>query len=115
YERAVTVDPTNAAAWEALQRIAAATGDDRRVVTCLENRAKHESPRQRAVVYVELANHHLERGDEGAARDAFESAVKADASNEAAATAMLDAYTREERWADAAPICELLVNVAIRD
>src|SRR5690606_1973595 len=41
YERAVTVDPTNAAAWEALQRIAAATGDDRRVVTCLENRAKH--------------------------------------------------------------------------
>lgn len=115
YERAVTVDSTNAAAWEALQRLAHEAGDDRRVVQCLEQRAKHESPRQRAAVYVELANHHLASGDEKSARDAFESAVKADASNEAAATAMLDAYTREERWADAAPLCELLVNVAIRD
>jgi tetratricopeptide (TPR) repeat protein len=115
YERAVNVDPTNAAGWEALQRIAAAAGDDRRVVQCMENRAKHESPRQRAVVYVELANYYLSQGDERAARDAFENAVRADASNESAAIAMLDAYTREERWADAAPLCELLVNVAIRD
>src|SRR5205085_7915113 len=64
YERAVTVDSTNAAAWEALQKLALAAGDDRRVVQAMEQRAKHESPRQRAVVYVELAKHHLATGDE---------------------------------------------------
>src|SRR5262249_2122213 len=35
--------------------------------------------------------------------------------NEAAAVAMLDAYTADEQWAEAAPLCELLVNAAIRD
>ena len=98
------IDSTNAAAWEALQKLASAAGDDRRVVQAMEQRAKHESPRQRAVVYVELAKHHLATGDEKSARDAYESAVKADASNEEAAVAMLDAFTREERWADAAPL-----------
>ncbi len=116
YERAVTVDPTNAAAWEALQRMAAQAGDDRRVIQCLEQRAKNEGgPRQRGAVYVELANVHLSHGDERRAREAFEAAVKADPSNETAAAAMLDAFTREERWAEAAPLCELLVNVAVRD
>ena len=28
---------------------------------------------------------------------------------------MLDAYTSDERWAEAAPLCELLVNAAVRD
>ena len=116
YERAVTVDSTNAAAWEALQHLATASGDKRRAIQCLEQRAKHEaSPRQRAAVLVELANVHQESGDEQRAREAFEGALNLDASNEAAATAMLDAYTREERWAEASPVCELLVNVAVRD
>src|SRR5690606_6030621 len=49
YERAVEVDPTNAAGWEALQRVAAAEGDERRVIECLEQRKKHtDVPRQRA-------------------------------------------------------------------
>ena len=116
YERAVTVDPTNATAWEALQRLAAASGDDRRVAECLEQRARNvDGPRQRAAIYVELANHHLGNGAERAAREAFEQAIGADASNEVAAVAMLDVYSREEKWAEVAPVCDLLVNAARRD
>ncbi len=116
YEKAVTVDPTNAAAWEALQRVAAAAGDDRRVAQCLEQRGKTvDGPRQRAAIYVELANLYATNGDERAARDSFKNAVAADPTNESAAIAMLDVFTREERWAEAAPLCELLVNAATRD
>lgn len=116
YERAVTVDSTNAAGWEALQRVAAQAGDERRVAECLEQRARNvDAPRQRAAIYVELANVHLGNGADRAARDAFEAAIAADPTNEAAAVAMLDAYTREEKWAEAGPLCELLVNAAKRD
>ncbi|MBS2011882.1 MAG: hypothetical protein JST00_03250 [Deltaproteobacteria bacterium] len=116
YERAVVVDPTNAAAWEALQRMAAEAGDDRRVAACLEQRGRYvDGPRQRAGIYVELANLHRRNGDERAAREAFESAVRSDATNEAAAAAMLDVYITEEKWAEAAPLCDLLVNAATRD
>jgi len=116
YERAVAVDPTNAAAWEALQRIAAEAGDDRRVAACLSERARHvEAARPRAAIYVELANLHRQNGDERAAREAFEAAVKADPTNEAAAVVMLDVYTQEEKWREASPLCDLLVNAASRD
>ncbi|MDB4933268.1 MAG: domain protein putative component of TonB system, partial [Labilithrix sp.] len=116
YERAVTVDATNAAAWEALQRVAAAAGDDRRAAECLEQRARNvDGPRQRAAIFVELAMLHSSNGADRAAREAFEEAIAADATNEAAAVPMLDAYTREEKWAEAAPLCELLVNAAKRD
>lgn len=116
YERAVAVDATNAAGWEALQRLASAAGDTERVIECLEQRKRHtEVPRQRALVLVELANAHAARGDEGAARACFEAAVSADSGNEQAAAAMLDTYVAEERWLEAAPLCELLVNAAVRD
>lgn len=116
YERALELDSTNAAAWEALQRVAAAEGDELKVIDCLENRKKHtDVPRQRAVVLVELAHVYLGRGEEDEAQRCFEAAIQADSSNEIAAIAMLDTYTAEERWAEAAPLCELLVNAAIRD
>lgn len=116
YERAVAVDPTNAAGWEALQRVAAAAGDERRVAQCLEQRGRFvDGPRQRAGIYVELAQLHLRNGDERAAREAYESAIRSDATNEAAAAAMLDVFVHEEKWNDAAPLCDLLVNAATRD
>jgi tetratricopeptide (TPR) repeat protein len=116
YERAVTIDPTNASAWEALQRVAMAGGDARRAAECLEQRARHvDGPRQRAAIFVELANLHLGNGAERAAREAFEQAVAADATNETAAAAMLDVFTREGKWREAAPLCDLLVNAAKRD
>ncbi len=116
YERAVTVDPTNASAWEALQKLAAASGDERRVIECLEQRRKHtDVPRQRAAILVELARVHQQQRNDDAARASFEAAIQADSSNEVAAVAMLDAYAADEKWADAAPLCELLVNAAVRD
>lgn len=116
YERAVTVDPANASAWEALQRVAAEAGDDRRVAQCLEQRAKSvDGPRQRAAIFVELANLYSTTGDERAARTTFEKAIEADPTNESAAIAMLDVFSREEKWKEAAPLCELLVNAATRD
>lgn len=116
YERAVVIDPGNVAGWEALQRAAAEAGDERRVIECLEQRRNHtDVPRQRANVLVELGRIHLQRGDQEEGRKAFEAAIRADSSNEAAAIVMLDMYTAEARWADAAPLAELLVNAAIRD
>jgi tetratricopeptide (TPR) repeat protein len=116
YERAVSFDPTNAAAWEALQRLAQAEGDDHRAIQCLQERKTHtEIPRQRAAVLVELAQLYTCIGDASSAQDAYAAANRADPTNEPAAVAMLEVYTAEERWAEAAPLCELLVNAAIRD
>lgn len=116
YELAVSADPTNTAGWEALQHLAALAGDVRRVIECLEQRKNHtDVPRQRAAVLVELANMHLAQGDEDVARRCFEASIRADPNNEAAAIASLDTYVAQEKWADAAPLSELLVNAAIRD
>ncbi len=116
YERAVSADPTNLGAWEALQRLAEAAGDERRASQCIEQRAQHApGPRQRAAALVELGAMQRRLGNERAARQAFESAIDADPANEAAAREVLEPWTREERWAEAAPLCELLVNAAIRD
>lgn len=116
YEKAVAADPTSVGAWEALQRLAEAAGDERRAAQCLEERAHHApGPRQRATALVELAGKQRTLGNERAAREAFEAAIDADPSNEAAAREVLETWTREERWAEAAPVCELLVNAAVRD
>ncbi len=116
YEKAVAADPTSVGAWEALQRLAEAAGDERRAAQCLEERAHHApGPRQRAAALVELAAKQRILGNERAAREAFEAAIDADPSNEAAAREVLETWTREERWAEAAPVCELLVNAAVRD
>ncbi|AKU99204.1 TPR domain protein, putative component of TonB system [Labilithrix luteola] len=116
YERAVELDPTNGAAWEAQQKHAYASGDLNRVAKCLEQRAKNvEAPRQRGAIYVELAQLHRQRGDESAAHEAFEAAAKADPTNETAAEAVLDSFIRGERWAEAAPLCETLIAAATRE
>lgn len=116
YERAAAVDDGNPAAWEALQRIAALAGDRRRVIHCLEQRARSvDGPRMRAVILVELARVYKEDGDAKQAREAFESAIESDPSNEAAAAEMLDLFASEDRWQEASALSELLVNAAIRD
>lgn len=116
YERASVIDPGNAAAWEALQKIAAAAGDDRRVAECLDARVRAvDGPRQRAAVLVELARFRDTNGDARGARAAWEQAIQSDPTNEAAATVLLETWVAEEKWAAAAPLCELLVNAAVRD
>jgi tetratricopeptide (TPR) repeat protein len=54
-------------------------------------------------------------GDAAGARAAHEAAIAADATNEVAAHAMLTHYLDRARWADAAPLCDVLVNAATRD
>ncbi len=77
-------------------------GDPKRTALFLEKRAAStESPRQKAQLFVELAEMQMARGETAAAELAFERAIKADATNEVAAEAMLDVHVREERWAEA--------------
>lgn len=116
YEKAVEVDRTNAAAWEALERVVRASRDERRLLHCLEERAKHtESPRLRAQVLVELAGIKKNVGDERGAAQAYEAALKADASNEIAASHVIDVLVVQNRWAEAMPLAELLVSPGARE
>ena len=110
------MDPSNATAWRALRKDAEKAGDVARVGYCLEQRAMHtEVPRVRAQLFVEVALHKRSMKDEGLALVAFERAVTADPTNEVAAAAVLPSFVVAKRWAEAEPLCELLVNAATRD
>ncbi len=115
FERAVEVDPTNTRAWEAFQSFAVEMGDAEQELACLRQRALHtEPPRRRAIVLVELARMLESRGHTAGAFEAYEQAILIDPSNQDACAVVLDAYVMQERWAEAVPLCELLVNVALR-
>ena len=116
YQLAVDTDPKNPSAWEALTKAARISGDTRKLARALEQRAEHTaSPRIRAQVLVELAETKRGLGDEAGTAAAYEMAILADKTNEDAAAFMLDRYVRESKWKAAAPLCELLVNAAVRD
>lgn len=116
FEKAVELDRTHAAAWEGLEKIVRGSGDDRRLMQCLEERAKHtDAPRLRAQVLVELAALRRAAGDERAATQAYEAALKADPSNEAAARQVIDALVAQSRWAEALPLADLLVSPGARE
>lgn len=116
YERAAKADPGSAAAWEALERIARELGDTRGVVTALTRRIDAtESQRVKAQLLVELGGHLAASGDEYGATTAYDSAFRADPSNERAAAAVLSVLVEEGRFAEAMPACELLVTAASRD
>ena len=116
YERAATVHPATPVAWEALERDARRSGDARRTALFLEKRAAStESPRAKAQLFVELAQMHVARGDVAAAELTFERAIKADPTNEDAAEAMLAVCVRERRWAEAQPMCDVVLNAPHRE
>ena len=115
YERALTMVPNHAGAWEALQKDAEREGDPTRIAYCLEQRAAvTDSPRLRAQLLVELARVKKQIGSDSGAFMAYEEAAIADPTNETAAAAVLPEYAKESRWPEAAPLCELLVNAATR-
>ena len=58
---------------------------------------------------------HKEVRDVAAAELAYERAIKADPKNELAAEAVLATFVRERKWADAQPLCDLLVTATSRD
>ncbi len=116
FERAAALCPTNASAWEALERDARSVGDVDRATVYLEKRIAHtEAPRVKAQLLVELGRLHASLGESTSATGAYIRALEADSLNEAAAVAMFAHYTHSGRWAEAQPLCELLVNCAARD
>lgn len=116
FERAVAIDPACAPAWEALVARARDEGATDRIAEYLEQRVSHtEAPRLRAELLVALADARAALGDKAAAEAAEEDAVVVDPGNEIAARRVLPRYIAGERWLDALPLCEWLVNAAVRD
>ena len=116
FERAVKADPTNASAWNALLWDARAENDHARVARYLEERAHAtELPRARAACFVELAELRAKMGDAGAERQAYLKAIAADPMNESAATALLAPLLAEGRWAEAEPLCDVVIAAGERD
>ncbi|HEY8073439.1 MAG TPA: hypothetical protein VIF62_05005, partial [Labilithrix sp.] len=116
FERAIAVDRTCQAAYNALLWDARAASDDARAERYLEERARAvESPRARATAFVELAEHRAKRGDGEGARRAYESAAEADASNEAAANALAEVFVQEGRYAQADRLVDVAISSAERD
>jgi tetratricopeptide (TPR) repeat protein len=116
FERAVEMDPRNAGAWEQLQKLAEREGDMMYATFCLERRAEQtESARAKAVLLVELARLRASLGDSRGALATFEYAFETDATNEAAARAVLEDWSRREKWQDAQRACEVLLAAATRD
>ncbi len=116
FERAAAIDPSCAAAWNALIEAARGEGAIDRVAEYLEQRVAHtEAPRLRAELLVGLADARAALGDDVAAEAAEEDAIVVDPGNEVAARRVLPRYVAAERWAEALPLCERLANAAVRD
>jgi tetratricopeptide (TPR) repeat protein len=116
FERAVEADATNASAWNALLWDARAENDNARVARYLEARANGtETPRARAVAFVELAELHAKMGDEAAERSAWEQAISADPMNESAASKLLPVYLLQQRYMEAERLCTTIIEAAQRD
>lgn len=116
FERAVAADAANASAWNALLWDARAENDSARIARYLELRASGtETPRARAIAFVELAELKTKLGDAAGARDAYEHATLADPMNEDAASRLLPIYLEEGRYASAEPLVSVVIAAAERD
>lgn len=116
FERAVTSDPTNSVAWNALVWDARANADGERLGRYLERRARAcDVPRVQAAFFVELAEHRRRTGDDVDARNAYLEAITADPANESAASALLVPFVDEGRFREAEPLVEIVVVAAERD
>ena len=116
YEKAASIHPGTTEAWEALEKEARRGGDTRRAMMFLEKRAAScDVPRLKGQLFVDLASMHKDESDIAAAELAYERAIKADPKNEVAAEAVLATFVRERRWAEAQPLCDLLVTGAPRE
>jgi tetratricopeptide (TPR) repeat protein len=116
FERAVEMDPRNVGAWEHLQKLASHGKDMMYATFCLERRAQHtDSARPKAQLLVELAKMRAGLGDARGALATHEYAFETDATNEAAARAVLEDWVLKEKWQDAQRACDLLVAATTRD
>ena len=116
FERAVEMDPHNPTAWEQLQKLAVREHDTMYATFCLERRAEHtDSARLKGQLLVELARMRVGLGDARGALATFEYAFETDPTNETAARAVLEDWSRREKWAEAQKACDVLVAAATRD
>jgi tetratricopeptide (TPR) repeat protein len=112
FQGAVDVDPSHLPSLEAMRHIHVDSGDWVAAAKTLELEVEHtEKDRKRAALLVELGRIRSERlDDEAGAVQAFEAATEADADNEDALLPLVEAYLGNDRFEDAFPLLEVLVQ-----
>ncbi|MFT3922541.1 MAG: hypothetical protein QM778_08405 [Myxococcales bacterium] len=112
YERAIDIDPTHLPSLEALRKVYVDGGDWLAAARTLEQEIQHHTtPRVLTRLNVELGQIYRERLDEYTRSVAcFEAALRHDDTNEDAALPLVDDYVKEERFAEALPLLQLLVK-----
>ncbi|HVZ35278.1 MAG TPA: hypothetical protein VG963_22785, partial [Polyangiaceae bacterium] len=112
FEMALDLDPSHLASITALRTLANDDADWDSVARYLEQEQKYtESTRTKARLLVELGKVQDQMlSDRAAAISAYERAVAIDRECEDAALPLVEEYVNGERWADAAPLAEMLVR-----
>lgn len=112
FEMALDLDPTHVPSLTALRTIAVDEADWDSACNYLEKeQAQTESARQRARLLVELGKIRDEMlGERSSAIQAYEQAIALDHDCEEAAMPLVQEYGEQERWAEAAPLAEMLVR-----
>jgi tetratricopeptide (TPR) repeat protein len=114
YEAAIDVEPGHLPSLEAMRKIHLDNGDWLSAAKVLEQETQYtQNARQNAKLHVELGRLYAERLDEPSrAVKAFETAHQLDPDNEDAAMPLAEEYVRQERYADALPLVDMLVKRA---
>lgn len=114
FRRAILIDEKHLPSLRAMRDIHVEEGDFNAASAVLEQATEVEDdPRRGAELRVELGRileHHLQ--DRERATEAYEQAYKLDPDSTDAALPLVEEYTRAERWADAAPLLQMLVRNA---
>ncbi|MEY2931307.1 MAG: hypothetical protein RL033_2056, partial [Pseudomonadota bacterium] len=112
FELALDLDPTHLPSITALRTIATDESDWDSVARYLEQEQQHsESSRTKAKLLVELGKVQDQMlSEHTAAIGAYERAIAVDKECEEAALPLVEDYVTNERWAEAAPLAEMLVR-----
>lgn len=112
YRGALDIDPGHLPSLEAMRNIQVDEGDWLAAARTLEQETQYQTqPRTVAQLMVELGRIYQERLDEyqkGVA--CFEAARERDPDSEDAALPLAEEYLKQERWADAYPLLDMLVK-----
>ncbi len=112
FEMALDLDPNHIQSLTALRTISVDEADWDGACRYLEQeQSLTEAPRQRARLLVELGKIRDEMlGERESAIRAYEQAMQLDEDCEEAALPLVEEYSNQERWSDAAPLAEMLVR-----
>ncbi len=112
FQAAIDIDPAHLPSLGAMRNIYVDSGDWTAAAKTLALEVEHtEKDRKRAALLVELGRVRAERlDDEAGAVEAFEAASQADPDNEDALLPLVDAYLARDRYEDAFPLLDVLVQ-----